>query len=135
MAEMDLNIVLDFFDNGKQLNLGQYQNAVLVEYGYTHINNELILYLKGSNEDNDFIKNYIGLNNTADFYKFSNQGNYIIGNGSAKILETKEEKINGIKIIIKQQTGSNNGLIFDENKLNDLIIVTVIVENYNIIKR
>jgi hypothetical protein len=133
MAEIDINIISDFFAIGREINLGQFQNAVVVKYGYTHINNELILYLKGSNENNDFIKNYIGINNEAHFYKFSGQGSHIVGNGSAKILETKEEKINGLKIIIKQQMGYNDGLTFDENKLNELLVAKILVKNYDII--
>ena len=132
MTEFDL--ISYFFETGKHMNFGIFPNVVMVEYGYSYINNEFVLYIKGSNEDNNFIRNYIEKDKEAHFYKFLANGEYIIGNGSVKILETKEEKINGLKMIIKQQFGTNEGLTFDENALNDILIVMILVENYDIIK-
>ena len=133
MEKIDLNVISEFFENDKQLNLGKYPNIIIMEYGYTFIDNEFVLYLKGENGNNDFIKDFIGTNNEAHFYKFARNGRHIIGNGTVKILETEEEKINGLKIIIKQQIGNNNGLTFDENEVNNLEIVTILVENYSIV--
>ena len=58
-GKMDINVIPDFFETGKQLNLGKFPNTIIAEYGYTNIGDEFTLYLKGENID--FAEKCIGL--------------------------------------------------------------------------
>jgi hypothetical protein len=127
MKEKDFNEILDVFVNGTELNLGLYPNTNIVEYGYSYIDNKLIFYLKGK-ERIDIIKKYVETNDLVHFYKYSSKGKLVNGEGNVKILETKEEKMNGLKYIKKQQTGLDNENNINENDLKDIFIFKVLVE-------
>jgi len=131
MKEKNFNEILDIFASGTELNLGMLPNTNIVKYGYSYIDNKLTSYLQGK-EKIDIIKNYVKSNSIVHFNKFSTKGKLINGDGNVKILETKEEKINGLKYIMKQQSRLNNENNINENDLKELFIFQILVENVNV---
>ena len=128
MEKTNFSEILDVFETGTELNLGIFPNTHIVKYGYSCINNEFILYLQGV-EKIDTIKNYVNTNESVNFNKYSSKGKMVSGDGTVTILETKEEKINGLKYIMKQQTETGNEYNINENELDDLFVFKILVEN------
>ena len=125
MEITNFNEISDVFETGTELNLGIIPNTNIVKYGYSY-NNEFILYLQGL-EKIDKIKNYLETDKYAKFYKWSSKGKMVNGEGNVTILETKDEKINGLKYIMKQQNTSNDCKI-NEGELENIFIIKILVE-------
>ena len=128
MERANFNEILDVFETGTELNLGIFPNTNIVKYGYSFINNEFILYLHGA-EKTDINKDYLKTNKSVNFNKYSSKGKMVSGDGNVTILETKEEKINGLKYIKKQQTKMGNEYNINENEIDDLLVFKISVEN------
>jgi len=126
MKKINFNEIIDVFEINTELNLGIFPNKNIVKYGFSCIDNELTLYIQAPDENIN--KDSVSENKQINFYKWSNKG-MVSGDGIVKILETKEEKINGLKYIIKQQTKTDKEYSFNENELEDLHIIKILVEN------
>jgi len=124
---------------------------VPLNYGYSFDNGKLTLYFHSAIEGKkmDIIKK----NNNACFeidcdtkliegeapcdygYEFKS----IIGFGKIIILDTKEEKINGLNYLMKQQTGKDIKYDYNEKELNNVIVYKILVDEFTgkqkIIKR
>jgi hypothetical protein len=125
MQIKNFNEISDVFEIGTELNLGVFPDSNVVKYGYSY-NNEFILYLQGI-EKIDKIKDYLETYKHANFYKWSSKGKMVNGEGNATILETKEEKINCLKYIMKQQK-TNNDYIIKEGDLENIFVFKILVE-------
>ena len=129
MEKTNFNEISDVFETGTELNIGLFPNKNILKYGFSCVDNELSLYLQAHQDEIiNIIKNYVDKNKQINFYKWSSKG-MVSGEGVVKILETKEEKINGLTIIIKQQTGNDKEITFDENVFNNLFLFKITVEN------
>ena len=128
MEKINFNEIIDVFEIGTELNIGIFPNKNTVKYGFSCIDNKLTLYLQASDENIKIIKNYVSENKQVNFYKWSSKG-MVSGDGIVKILDTKEEKTNGLKYIMEQQTKTDKENNFNENELKDLFIIKILVEN------
>jgi len=128
MIKINFNEIVDVFEIDTELNLGIFPNKNIVKYGFSCIDNELSLYLQAPYEKINIIKNYVNEGKQVNFYKWSSKG-MVSGDGIVKILETKVEKINGLKYIMEQHTKMNKEYNFNENELEDLFIIKILVEN------
>ena len=128
MEKTDFNEILDVFKTGTELNLGIFPNTNIVKYGYSCIGEEFILYLQGI-EKIDIVRNYVEKNKSVNFNKWSIKGKMVSGHGNVTILETKEEKTNGLKYIMKQQTEMGNKYNINDNELEELFVFKILVEN------
>lgn len=113
-----------------------------LNYGYSFENNILILYFHSATEGKkiDIIKN----NNKACFEidcdnklieaeKACNYGyafKSIIGFGEILMVETNEEKSNGLNKIMKHQTGKDVTYNFNDTMLKNVAIYKFIVEEF-----
>ena len=128
MKKIKINEIVDVFEINTELNIGIFPNKNIVKYGFSCIDNELTLYIQVPDENININKNSISENKQVNFYKWSSKG-MVSGDGIVKILETKEEKMNGLKYIMKQQTRMDKEYSFNENELEDLYIIKILVEN------
>ena len=128
MKKIDFNEIADVFETGTELNIGIFPNKDIVKYGFSFTDNELTLYLQAPDENIKTIKNYVSENKQVNFYKWSSKG-MVSGDGIVKILETKEEKTNGLKYIMEQQTKMDKEYNFNENEPDDLFLIKISVEN------
>jgi hypothetical protein len=128
MKKINFNEMADVFEIDTELNIGIFPNKNILKYGFSCIDNKLTLYLQAPHEKVNIIKNSVNENKQVNFYKWSSKG-LVSGDGIVKILETKEEKINGLKYIMKQQTKMDKEYNFNENELENLFIIKILVEN------
>ena len=126
MEKINFNEIVDVFEIDTELNLGIFPNNNIVKYGFSCIDNKLTLYLQAPDEN--IIKNSVSENEQINFYKWTAKG-MVSGDGIVKILETKEEKTNGLKYIMEQQTKMDKEYNFNENELDDLFIIKILVKN------
>jgi hypothetical protein len=129
MEKKDISEVLEFLENGTEINIGIIPDTKTVKYGYDYINNELILYLQGYGEVIDIIKNYIKKYNVAHFIKWGKNSKSVSGDGNIKILENEDDKLDGLNKIIKQYNKNNVEYDIIVNNLNELFIFEINVEN------
>jgi len=134
MEEKDIENILQVFMNGTELNLGLFPNSIIVKYGYTYNEKELALYIQGSGKELEKIKSYVEQNKTVNFNKWSKDGNLAIGGGNSRILKTKEDRLNGFKIITRQQTGKESNNSINENEIMNLFIFEIKIKDINLIK-
>ena len=132
MNEQNINGFLEVFKMGIELNLGVFPDIKIVKYGYSCIDGKLTLYLEGSGDEVNILKNYKETTDVAHFYKFSSKGKMVKGNGKITLLESKEDKIYGLNYI-KKQSGKDNEYNFNEKELNNIHILKVAVENFYVI--
>jgi hypothetical protein len=66
--------------------------------------------------------------------KWSKGGYFVTGDGSVIILETVEEKTNGLKKILEQQAMAESINNINENEIINLFLFKVIVKSMNIAK-
>ena len=135
MEERHINEILEVFVKGTELNIGLLPDTKVAKYGYSYSNNEFILYIKGSDEVIDIIKNCVKDNKAAHFNKWAIDGKFVTGYGTVKIMETNEEKIYGLNFIVKQETENDIEQYINDNKINELFIFKIVVENTYLMKK
>jgi uncharacterized protein len=124
------------------LSENNYPYIVPLNYGFSYDAGKLTLYFHGAIEGKkiDIIKK----NNNVCFeidcdtklVEGKNPCNYgyefksIIGFGKIFILDTKDEKINGLNYIMKQQTGKDKKYDFNENELNNVLVFKMPVDEF-----
>jgi nitroimidazol reductase NimA-like FMN-containing flavoprotein (pyridoxamine 5'-phosphate oxidase superfamily) len=142
----DIDEKLKIITENKICRLGLSENdcpyIVPLNYGFSYDDSKLTLYFHGAMEGKkmDIIKK----NNNACFeidcdtklikgeapcdygYEFKS----IIGFGKIIILEVKDEKINGLNYLMKQQTGKDIKYDFNENELKNVSVFKMIVEDF-----
>jgi Predicted flavin-nucleotide-binding protein len=119
-----------------------YPYIVPLNYGFSHDDGKLTLYFHSAAEGKkiDIIKKnnnacfeidcdtkLIEGENPCDYgYEFKS----IIGFGKIIILELKDEKINGLNYLMKQQTGKDIKYDFNENELNNILVFKLPVDEF-----
>jgi nitroimidazol reductase NimA-like FMN-containing flavoprotein (pyridoxamine 5'-phosphate oxidase superfamily) len=114
---------------------GDAPYIVPLNFGYTYENNTLCLYFHGANEGRklDILKK----NNRACFeldcehklieadracgYGFAFAS--VVGFGAVEILETDEEKIHGLNVLMKHQTGRDTAFSYGEKDLRSVTVL------------
>jgi len=134
MEEKNFNDILKVFENGTELNLGIYPDTNIVKYGYNYTENGLTLYIQGSGKDFEKIKNYVEQNQIVHFNKWSKEGIFVRGEGTVLILKTEEEKLTGLKKIMKQQNKTESNGNFDKNEIMNLFLCEIKVNNTETVK-
>ena len=110
--------------------------------GYTYKSEKLTLFFHSALEGKklDIIKN----NNKACFEidcdtkliegekpcKYGYEYRSIIGFGKIVILETSEEKIEGLNLLMQHQTGVKNNYTFNEEDLKNLLVFKIEVDDF-----
>jgi len=115
---------------------------VPLNYGFSYDDGKLTLYFHSSTEGKkiDILKT----NNNACFeidcdtkliegkaacdYGFAFKS--IIGFGKIILLDTKDEKINGLNQLMKQQTGENKKYDFNEDQLKNVLVYKLLVDEF-----
>ena len=119
-----------------------YPYIVPLNYGFSYDDGKLTLYFHSAIEGKkiDIIKNnnngcfeidcdtklIEGENSCNCNYEFKS----IIGLGKIILLDTKDEKINGLTHLMKQQTGKDIKYDFNENKLNNIVVLKMPVDEF-----
>jgi nitroimidazol reductase NimA-like FMN-containing flavoprotein (pyridoxamine 5'-phosphate oxidase superfamily) len=143
---MDIDEKLEIIAKCKVCRLGlsdnNYPYIVPLNYGFSFDDGKLALYFHCAMEGRkiDIIKK----NNSACFeidcdskliegkkpcdycYEFKS----IIGFGKIIILDTKEEKMNGLHYLMKQQTGKDIKYGFNEDELSKVIVLKMLVDEF-----
>jgi len=124
------------------LSENNYPYIVPLNYGFSYDDGKLTLYFHSAAEGKkiDIIKK----NNNVCFeidcdtklIEGKNPCNYgyefksIIGFGKILILDTKDEKINGLNCIMKQQTGKDKKYDYNENELNNVLVFKILADEF-----
>jgi nitroimidazol reductase NimA-like FMN-containing flavoprotein (pyridoxamine 5'-phosphate oxidase superfamily) len=115
---------------------------VPLNYGFSYNDGKLTLYFHSAKEGKklDIIQknNYVCFEMDCDTKliggeapcDYSYEFKSIIGFGKAVLLDTKEEKINGLNYLMKQQTGKDIKFDFNENDLKNITVFKILVEEF-----
>ena len=129
MEQSDFNNVVEIFNESVVLYIGILPNIEEVKFGYSYIKSKFTLYCMTTDRSFNELKKRIKNNKSVNFIIWANNGKVIQGDGIAIILETKEEKVNGINYIIKHTHEKNI------NEINDILLFQIEVENVFKIKQ
>jgi len=141
----DINEILKIVDKAKILHLGlfdgEYPYIVPLHYGYEYKNGNLIFYMHGAKEGHklELIRNNpnvcvelecdVELISGEDIpCKYGSTFASVIGKGHAEILEDEQEKIIGLKLLMKNQTGREFEI--DERMANTVGVIKVTVHSF-----
>jgi nitroimidazol reductase NimA-like FMN-containing flavoprotein (pyridoxamine 5'-phosphate oxidase superfamily) len=142
----DVNEKLEVIAKCKVCRLGLSENnypyVVPLNYGFSYDNGKLTLYFHGALEGKKI--DIIQKNNNACFEidcdtklvegenpcDFGYEFKSIIGFGKIIMLDTKDEKINGLNYLMKQQTGKDIKHDFYEHQLNNVAVFKMPVEEF-----
>jgi nitroimidazol reductase NimA-like FMN-containing flavoprotein (pyridoxamine 5'-phosphate oxidase superfamily) len=142
----DIDEKLNIISKCKFCRLGLSENnypyIVPLNYGFSYDNGKLTLYFHSAMEGKKI--DIIQKNNNVCFeidcdtklvegeapcdygYEFKS----IIGFGKIILLDTKDEKINGLNYLMKQQTGKDIKYDFNENELKNVVVFKILVEEF-----
>ena len=117
----DINEILKILDKSKIVHIGLIDGdepyVVPMNYGYTYENEKLTLYLHGATEGKKLdimrVNPKVFFSVECDVEPFNGtvacqygtSYSSIMGKGNARILETPEEKMQGLTLFMKTQTG------------------------------
>lgn len=141
----DINEILKIVDKAKILQLGlfddEYPYIVPLHYGYEYKDGNLIFYMHCAKEGHklDLIRNNhnvcvelecdVELISGEDIpCKYGSTFASVIGKGHAEILEDEQEKIIGLKLLMKNQTGRDFEI--DERMANTVGVIKVTVHSF-----
>lgn len=141
----DINEILKIVDKAKILHLGlfddEYPYIVPLHYGYEYKDGNLIFYMHCAKEGHklDLIRNNhnvcvelecdVELISGEDIpCKYGSTFASVIGKGHAEILEDEQEKIIGLKLLMKNQTGRDFEI--DERMANIVGVIKVTVHSF-----
>jgi nitroimidazol reductase NimA-like FMN-containing flavoprotein (pyridoxamine 5'-phosphate oxidase superfamily) len=124
------------------LSENNYPYIVPLNYGFSYDNGKLSLYFHCAQEGKkiDIIKK----NNNACFEiecdtkliegikacDYSYEFRSIIGIGKIVFLDSKEEKINGLNYLMKQQTGKDIKHDYNEIELSNIVVIKMLVDEF-----
>ena len=142
----DINDIIAIIRKCKVCRLGLSENnipyVVPLNYGYTYENENLVLYFHGANQGKKL--KIIKENNNACFeidcdtklIEAENPCDYgyefrcVIGFGKIFFMEKNDEKIFGLNLLMKQQTGRNIEYDFSENELNNVCVYKMVINEF-----
>jgi len=141
----DINEILKIVDKAKILHLGlfddEYPYIVPLHYGYEYKDGNLIFYMHCAKEGHklDLIRNNhnvcvelecdVELISGEDIpCKYGSTFASVIGKGHSEILEDEQEKITGLKLLMKNQTGRDFEI--DERMANTVGVIKVTVHSF-----
>jgi len=124
------------------LSENNYPYIVPLNYGFSYDNGKLTLYFHGAREGKKI--DIIQKNNNACFEidcdtklvegeapcNYGYEYTSVIGFGKIILVDTKDEKINGLNYLMKQQTGKDIQYDFNEHELNSVIIFKMLVDEF-----
>ena len=125
------------------LSENNYPYIIPLNYGYSRDDGKLTLYFHSAPDGRKI--DIIRKNNNACFeidcdtnlIEGENPCNYsyefksIIGFGKIVLLSTKDEKINGLNYLMKQQTGKDIKHGFSENELKNVVVFKIQVDEFS----
>ena len=136
--------ILDLLDAGKVLHLGLAVDnepyVVPMNYGYTHENGKLVLYLhsavRGKKLDMIRANSKVFFEIDCDWKPFEGVKpcqyglaySSIMGKGTARILEDVEEKKQAMTFLMKTQTGKD--FVFTDELVSIVAVIRIDVEAY-----
>jgi nitroimidazol reductase NimA-like FMN-containing flavoprotein (pyridoxamine 5'-phosphate oxidase superfamily) len=142
----NIDEILKIIEKCKFCRMGLCENnqpyVVPLNYGYRYENGKLTLFFHGAMEGKKV--DIIRTNNKACFeidcdtnliegdtacnygYAFKS----VIGFGEIKILETDEEKTEGLNYLMKHQTGKNTEYSFTETNLKNVLVFRMDVQEF-----
>jgi nitroimidazol reductase NimA-like FMN-containing flavoprotein (pyridoxamine 5'-phosphate oxidase superfamily) len=142
----DIDEKLKIIEKNKICRLGLSENdypyIVPLNYGFSYDDGKLTLYFHGATEGKkmDIIKKNnnvcFEIDCDTELIKGEAPCNYgyefksIIGFGKIIILEAKDEKINGLNYLMKQQTRKDIKYDFNENELKNVSVFKMTVEEF-----
>ena len=136
--------ILDILDAGKVLHLGLAVDnepyVVPMNYGYTHENGKLVLYLhsavRGKKLDMIRANSKVFFEIDCDWKPFEGVKpcqyglaySSIMGRGTARIVEDVEEKKHAMSVLMKTQTGKD--FTFEDRLVSIVAVIRIDVEEY-----
>jgi nitroimidazol reductase NimA-like FMN-containing flavoprotein (pyridoxamine 5'-phosphate oxidase superfamily) len=143
---IDIDEKLEIITKCKVCRLGLSENnypyIVPLNYGFSYDDGKLTLYFHSAVEGKKL--DIIQKNNNACFEidcdskliegetpcDYSYEFKSIIGFGKIVLLNTKDEKANGLNYLMKQQTGKDIKYNFNENELSNIVVYKMLVEEF-----
>ena len=124
------------------LSENNFPYIVPLNYGFSHDDGKLSLYFHCASEGKKI--DIIRKNNNACFEidcdtnlikgiracDYSYEFKSIIGFGKIVFLDTKDEKINGLNYLMKQQTGKDIKHDYNEKELNNIVVLRMLVDEF-----
>ena len=126
MEQADFINVVEVFNDNALLYIGLMPNIDEAKFGYSYTNKNFTLYCQATDRSIKELKKKCLNNKSIHFIKWANDGNIIQGDGIVIILETIEERVNGINYILKHYK-ENNELNLD--KIDNLFLFKIEVNN------
>lgn len=140
----DINEILKILDKSKIVHIGLIDGdepyVVPMNYGYTYKNEQLTLYLHGATEGKKLdimrVNPKVFFSVECDVEAFSGtvacqygtSYSSIMGKGKARILETPEEKMQGLTLFMKTQTGLD--FKFNERLVSAVSVIKIEVSEF-----
>ena len=140
----DINEILKILDNSKIVHIGLIDGdepyVVPMNYGYTYKNEQLTLYLHGATEGKKLdimrVNPKVFFSVECDVEPFNGtvacqygtSYSSIMGKGKARILETPEEKMQGLTLFMKTQTGLD--FKFNERLVSAVSVIKIEVSEF-----
>ena len=140
----DINEIIKILDKTKIVHIalvdGDEPYMVPMNYGYTYIDGKLTLYLHGATEGKklDLMRKNpkVFFSMESDIEPFSGQVacqygtsySSVMGKGIAEILESPEDKMNGLSLFMKSQTGKD--FTFDDRMVSIVSVIKIHVTEY-----
>lgn len=141
----DINEILKIVDKAKILRLGLFDNEypyiVPLHYGYEYKEGKLIFYMHAAKEGHKLnlinkksnvcieldcdVKLITGGDIACDY---SAAYASVIGKGNAEIVKDEKEKIKGLKLLMKNQTGRE--FVIDEKMASAVEVLKVIIHTF-----
>ena len=140
----DINEILKILDKSKIVHIGLIDGdepyVVPMNYGYTYENEKLTLYLHGATEGKKLdimrVNPKVFFSVECDVEPFNGtvacqygtSYSSIMGKGNARILETPEEKMQGLTLFMKTQTGLD--FDFNERLVSAVSVIKIEVSEF-----
>lgn len=147
---VDIEIIKEILDKSYIIHLGMSNDdepyVVPLHYGYVFMDDKITFYIHGAKvgKKYEFIKNnpkvFVQIDCDMKLIdgednpcKYSAEYASFMGKGEAFIVENVEEKIKGLKILMKTQV--NREFEFNENMVNGVNVIKIVVKEYSAKKR
>ena len=140
----DQQQILEILDKGKVLHLGLAVDnepyVVPMNYGYTHEDGKLVLYLhsatRGKKLDMIAANPKVFFEIDCDLMPFEGEKpcqyglvySSVMGKGTARIVEDAQEKMNAMTVLMKTQTGKD--FTFNERLVSIVAVIRIDVAEY-----
>lgn len=145
----DINEILEIIDRCTIVRLGFNDDGevyiVPMNFGYEYEDGKLVMYFHGALEGRKFDimrkNNKVGFEMECDVVpyegkmpcQYGTEFSSVIGTGTAEIIEDPAEKIRGMKVLMKTQTGKE--FDFNERLVSVITVFKVTADNFACKKR